>query len=172
MKNISRYNLNENILRKVTVNIGLEGIIVKILLDSSAMGLVISSEFTRKQRFNFLKIKKLVYVRNIDCIFNKERIIEYIVKVNIFYKEHREKTEIDIIKDKIECNLRNTIACLPQSWDWLENKRDQDNKMSKGVWKVVKTKTRKIRNSKTKRNKRKKEKDRKQEENENMKKKI
>jgi len=53
MKNISRYNLNEDTLKKVTVNIGLEGIIVKMLLDSGAMGLVISSEFTRKQRFNF-----------------------------------------------------------------------------------------------------------------------
>ena len=53
MKNISRYNLIKDTLRKVTVNIGLEGIIVKMLLDGGTMGLVISSEFTRKQRFNF-----------------------------------------------------------------------------------------------------------------------
>jgi len=53
--NIFCYNLdNRNILRKVTVNIGLERIdthkrvIVEALLDSGAAGLVISLEFARK----------------------------------------------------------------------------------------------------------------------------
>ena len=53
--NISYCNLdNGNMLRKVTVKIGLEridtqeGVMVKALLDSGAMGLVISSEFARR----------------------------------------------------------------------------------------------------------------------------
>jgi len=53
--NISYCNLdNGNMLRKVTVKIGLEridtqeGVMVKALLDSGAMGLVMSSEFARR----------------------------------------------------------------------------------------------------------------------------
>jgi len=37
-------------------------------------------------------------VRNIDSFFNKEGPIEYIVEVNIYYQEHREKTEIDVME--------------------------------------------------------------------------
>ena len=50
------YNLyNEDLLREVTVKIGLEridiqeGVIVEALLDIGATGLVMSSEFARKQ---------------------------------------------------------------------------------------------------------------------------
>jgi len=48
---------------EVTVNIGLErintqkGVMVEVLLDSEATGLVMSLEFARKQRFKLKKIK-------------------------------------------------------------------------------------------------------------------
>ena len=78
-------------MRKVTVKIGLKriniqkGIIVKVLLDSRAMGLVISSKFARKQMFKLKKIKRLIYVRNVNSFLNKERFIEYTVKINSYY---------------------------------------------------------------------------------------
>jgi len=72
-ENTSVCNLDkENLLREVTVKIGLEridtqeGITVEVLLDSGATGLVISSEFTRKQEFKFKKINRPIYVRNVD----------------------------------------------------------------------------------------------------------
>jgi len=43
------------------------------------------------------KIKNPIYMRNINGIFNKEGLIEYTVKVNIYYQRYRERTEIDII---------------------------------------------------------------------------
>ena len=43
------------------------------------------------------KIKKPIYMRNMNGIFNKEGLIEYTVKVNIYYQRYRERTEIDII---------------------------------------------------------------------------
>ena len=56
--NTSTCNLNNrNMLREVIVKIGLEriniqeGVIVEGLLDSTAMGLVMSSEFAGNQRF-------------------------------------------------------------------------------------------------------------------------
>ena len=79
------------ILREVTVKIGLEridiqeGITVEALLDSGAMGLVMSSEFARKQGFKLKKLERLMNVRNVDGSFNKEGLIENTVKVNIYY---------------------------------------------------------------------------------------
>ena len=90
-------------LRKVTVKIGLEridtqeGIMVEALLDSGATGLVMSSEFARKQGFRMKKLERPMQVRNMNGSFNKERLIENTVEVNIYYKGHVERTEIDII---------------------------------------------------------------------------
>ena len=107
MDNTSYCNLdNENILREVTVKIGLkridtqEEVIVEILLNSRATGLVMSSEFTRKQEFKLKKIKNLIYVRNMNGTFNKERLIENTVEVNIYYKGYRKRTEIDVIGEQ------------------------------------------------------------------------
>ena len=104
MNNISDYNLNnEEVLREVIVKIGLERvniqkeITMEALLDSSATGLVMSSEFARKQGFKLKKLDRPIYVRNVDSSLNKERPIEHTVEVNIYYQGHREKTEIDVI---------------------------------------------------------------------------
>ena len=91
------------ILREVTVKIGLEridtqeGIIVETLLDSGAMGLVMSSEFAKRQDFKLKKLERLMNVRNVDGSLNKEGPIEHTVEVNIYFKGHRERTEINVI---------------------------------------------------------------------------
>ena len=71
-----------------------ELILKKVLLDSRATELVMSSEFSRKQGFKLKKIERLIYVRNMDSFFNKERPIEHMVKINIYYQEYRKKMEI------------------------------------------------------------------------------
>jgi len=58
---------------------------MEALLDSRAMRLVMSLEFTRKQEFKLKKIERPIYVRNADGTFNKERLIENTVEVNICY---------------------------------------------------------------------------------------
>ena len=94
------------VLREVMVKIGLERIytqkriMVEALLDSKATELVISSEFAKKQKFKLKKIKRPIYMRNVDGTFNKEKLIENTVKVNIFYQGHKERTKIDLISKK------------------------------------------------------------------------
>jgi len=102
--NTSMRNLDkEDFLREVTVKIGLEridtqeGITVEVLLDSGATGLVMSSEFARKQGFKLKRLDRPMYVRNVDGSLNKEGPIEHTVEVNIYYQGHRERTEIDVI---------------------------------------------------------------------------
>ena len=94
------------ILREVTVKVGLErldtqeGITVEALLDSGATGLVMSSEFARKQGFKLKKLERPMQVRNVDGSFNKEGPIENTVEVNIYYKGHVERMEIDVIGEQ------------------------------------------------------------------------
>jgi len=90
-------------LREVTVKIGLkqeekeEGIIVDILLDNGATGLVMSEEFMRRHRFRRTKLERLIYVRNIDSTLNYVGLIMNMVEIEIFFKGHKERTLIDII---------------------------------------------------------------------------
>ena len=78
-------------LREITVKIELEridtqkGVIVEVLLDSGATGLVMSSEFARKQGFKLKRIDRSIYMRNVDGSFNQEGPIEHTVEVNIYY---------------------------------------------------------------------------------------
>jgi len=95
-----------DLLREVTVKIGLEridtqeGITVEALLDSGATGLVMSLEFARRQGFKLKKLDRLMYVRNVDSSLNKKGPIEHMVEVNIYYQGHRERTEIDVIREQ------------------------------------------------------------------------
>ena len=91
-------------LREVTVKIGLERIdtqeeiIVEALLDSGKTGLVMSSEFAKRQDFKLKKLKRPMNVRNVDRSLNKEGPIKHTVEVNIYFKGHRERTEINMIR--------------------------------------------------------------------------
>jgi len=101
------HDLNKgDFLREVIVKIGLErvdtqeGIMVEGLLNSSATGLVMSLEFARKQGFKLKKLDRPMYVRNVDSSLNKEGPIKHMVEVNIYYQGHRERTKIDMIRDR------------------------------------------------------------------------
>ena len=89
-------------LREVTVKIRLEridtqkGITVEALLNSGATGLIMSSEFARKQEFKMKRLKRPINVRNVDGSFNKEGLIENVVEIIIYYQGYRERTEIEI----------------------------------------------------------------------------
>ena len=45
-------------------------------------------------------MKRSIYIRNVDSFFNKKRSIEHTVKVNIYYQEYRDRTEINVIKEQ------------------------------------------------------------------------
>ena len=90
-------------MREVIVKIGLkqeeeeEGIVVDVLLDSKATGLVMSEEFVRKHRFRRTKLERPIYVRNVNGMFNYTGPIVDTVEVEIYFKRHKERTSIDVI---------------------------------------------------------------------------
>jgi len=118
--------VGEKTLREVTVKIGLEridtqeGITVEVLLDSGATGLVISSEFAKKQSFKLKRLERPINVRNMDGFLNKEGPIENTVEVNIYYQGHRERTEIDVIGGQKWMVILGMpwLACHNPEIDW------------------------------------------------------
>ena len=59
-----------------------------------------SSEFAKKQEFKLKKLERPMNMRNVDGSLNKKGPIEHTVEVNIYFKGHRERTEIDVIKEQ------------------------------------------------------------------------
>jgi len=103
---VEREEKKEKLLREVIVKIGLkqeeeeEGIIVEVLLDSGATGLVMSEEFVKKHRFRRIKLERPIYVRNVDGTLNYTGPIVDTVEVEIYFKEHKERTSIDVIEEQ------------------------------------------------------------------------
>jgi len=62
-------------------------------------------------------LDRLIYVRNIDSTFNHEGSIEHTIEVELFYKGHKERMEIDVRRGQkwsmILENIGNTISLDP-----------------------------------------------------------
>ena len=90
---VEKKKRKEKTLRKIVVKIGLkqeekeEGIMTKALLDSGAIGLVMSEEFARRYKFKRTKLERPVYVRNVDSILNYTGLIVDTVEVEIFLRD-------------------------------------------------------------------------------------
>ena len=71
---------------------------MEVLFNSGVIRLVISSEFVRKNKFKKKKLERPIYIRNINSIFNHEELIKHTVEVELFYREDKERIEINVIK--------------------------------------------------------------------------
>ena len=71
---------------------------MEALLDNSTTKLVISSEFARKNKFKKKKLERLIYMRNIDGIFNYKGPIGHTVKIELFFKDYKKTTKINMIR--------------------------------------------------------------------------
>jgi len=95
-----RYTLEP--LREIWLKIGLEkinvheGISVKALLDTRATGLFMSKKLAEKEGFKLERLKRLLRVRNVDGSNNSREVITYEAEVNMYYKRHVERVELDV----------------------------------------------------------------------------
>ena len=122
------------ILREVTVKIGLEridtqeGITVEVLLDSGAMGLVMSSEFTIKQGFKLKKLERPMNVRNVDGSFNKEGFISQKEKVYPLSREEREEVR-EFVKEQLRKRYIWPSKSLQTALVFFVEKKDGKKRM-------------------------------------------
>jgi len=61
-------------------------ITVEVLLNSGVTGFVISLKFIRKHNFKRKKLKRLIYIRNMNSIFNfHPLLISFIKQLHLYY---------------------------------------------------------------------------------------
>jgi len=103
-------------LREVLLNIGVEkidtyeGIMIKVLLDSGAIGMFMDRQTAARHGFKLQKLKRLIAVRNIDSTNNSGGAILYQVECNVFYKGHVKRMRMDV------CDLGKTEVILGMPW--------------------------------------------------------
>ena len=83
-----------------------EGVMIKALLDSGAMGMFMDRQTAARHGFKLQKLKRPIAVRNVNGTNNSGEAITYQVKCNVFYKGHMERMRIDV------CNLGKTEVIL------------------------------------------------------------
>ena len=87
-----------------------EWVVVRVLLDSRAIGLFIDMTFAREKGFKIKKLKNPLLVRNVDGMVNAGGAIMYQIECNMFFKGHVERARMDI------CNLGKTEMILGMLW--------------------------------------------------------
>ena len=108
-------------LREVWLNIGVEkmntheDIIVKVLLDSSTIGIFMDQKMAVRHRFRLQKLERPIVVRNIDRTNNSTEAITYQVEVNVYYKSYVKRMRMDV------CNLGKTDIILGMLWLQVHN---------------------------------------------------
>jgi len=103
-------------LRKVWLNIGVEkidtyeGMMIKVLLDSGAMGMFMDRQTAARHGFKLQKLERPLMVKNVDGTVNSGGAITHQVECNIFYKGHMERMQMDV------CDLGKTEVILGMPW--------------------------------------------------------
>ena len=103
-------------LREVWMTVGIEKIdmhkerMVKVLLDSRAMGMFMSKSLAQKGEYRLIKLDRPLQVRNVDSTGNSQSAIMHEVEVNMFYKGHVERVRMDV------CKLGKTDVILGMPW--------------------------------------------------------
>jgi len=103
-------------LREVWLNIGVEkidmhkGVMIKVLLDSGAMGIFMDKQTAARHGFKLQKLERPIAIRNVDGTNNSGGAIMHQVECNMFYKGHVKRMRIDI------CDLGKTEVILEMPW--------------------------------------------------------
>ena len=87
-----------------------EGRTVRALLNSRAMEMFMSRSLAQKGGYRLIKLNQPIQVRNVDGTDNSGGAITHEVEVNMFYKEHVERVQMNV------CELEKTNVILGIPW--------------------------------------------------------
>jgi len=108
-------------LREVWLHIGMEkidmheGMMIKVLLDSGAMGMFMNRKTTAKHGLKLQKLERPIAIRNVDITNNSGEAITHQVECNVYYKGHVERMRINI------CDLGRMEVILGMPWLAVHN---------------------------------------------------
>jgi len=103
-------------LREVWLNIRVEkidtheGVMIKALLDSGAMGMFMDRQTAARHGFKLQKLERPLIVKNVNGTMNSRGAITYQVECNVFYKGHMERMRMNV------CDLGKTEMILGMPW--------------------------------------------------------
>jgi len=106
----------EKLLKKVWLDIGIERmdtheeVTIKVLLDSSTIGMFMDKKTAVKHGFRLQKLERPVRVKNVDGMYNSGGAIMYQIEVKVYYKSYVERIRIDV------CDLGRTEVILGMLW--------------------------------------------------------
>jgi len=117
-------------LKEVWMTVGMEkvdtheGVIVKALLDSGAIGMFANKKFVERNGFKEEKLDRAVKVKNVDRTKNNRGLVMHEIEVNMYYQRHVERMRLDV------CNLGRIEVILGMPWlaahnpeiDWEKRK--------------------------------------------------
>ena len=83
---------------------------MKALLDSGATEMFISKSLAQKGGYRLIKLDRPLQVKNVDDTGNSGGAITHEVEVNMFYKGHVERVQMNI------CKLGKTDVILGMPW--------------------------------------------------------
>ena len=89
-------------LREVWLEVGIEkldnheGVMVKALLDSGAMGIFVDKKFVEEHGFRLEKLDRPVEVKNVNGTSNSGGNITHELECNVFYRGHHERLRMDV----------------------------------------------------------------------------
>jgi len=89
-------------LNKVWLDIGIEktdtheGITIKALLDSGAIGMFMDRKMAAKHGFKLQKLERPIKVKNVNGTYNSREAITHQIEVNVYYKGHVKRIRMDI----------------------------------------------------------------------------
>jgi len=87
-----------------------EGVVIKVLLDSDAMGMFMDRQMAARHGFKLQKLERPLMVKNVDGTVNSGGAIMHQVECNVFYKGHVERMQMDV------CDLEKTEVILGMPW--------------------------------------------------------
>jgi len=91
-------------LKEVWINMGRkkvnnhEGVSVKALLDSRAIGMFVDKKFVEKNGFKLEKLERPVRIRNMDGTENSGGLVTYEIEMNMYYQGHVERIKLDVLE--------------------------------------------------------------------------
>jgi len=103
-------------LKEVWMQVGLEridnheGMSVKALLDSGAMGMFADKKSVEKNGFKLEKLDRPVRIRNVDGTGNSGGLVTHEIEVNVYYQGHVERMKLDV------CDLGRMEVILGIPW--------------------------------------------------------
>ena len=92
-----------------------KGMMVKVLLDSSTMGMFMDKRTVAKHGFKLQKLERPIAIRNMNRTNNSGGAIMHQVKCNVYYKDHIIRMRMDV------CDLGKTEVILGMPWLVVHN---------------------------------------------------